>query len=450
MFTDLPQDLLPEIAKHLDQSDALNFSCAHPDMRPLIMLEIHRSPELYGNTIRSLNRFTINMIKNPEWANKVRCLTVRTGGHKVNQISDDDRNEIRLLRARREKRFTEWEQALYQPDYEDPWLALLLPMLPNLETLDLALHFALPYTRRMLDEDPSSLQRLRRLNISRQGYGLLTPSDVLPFFCIESLREFTGHSIMDDEDDEDEEEEEEEEAPLTSNALTNTGFSDVSSLSLVACYSRTAFAALMNACKGLQSFKCTYRGIYGTVNLSFLLPLLRRQRGTLREISLYQEPRPATAGPNADPHIVVATAGPLPIRFLYLGPLNEFVQLRKLHIMASGIVDWGVNVPAMATINHLKDTLPSTLNSLIIDFETDLRYNTATLIEQLDQMLQLQTCPGLTKIELRGQIKLINRAFRPSASGIEVSIQEVPRPLVIALAKRCEDNEIELSHWIEL
>ncbi|KAL4763650.1 uncharacterized protein BDW70DRAFT_131266 [Aspergillus foveolatus] len=179
---------------------------------------------------------------------------------------------------------------------------------------------------------------------------------ILPIFRLPSLRSFHGKMIC-DADNNDDSNDDDHEFDAAGYIPGNAGSSSVAHIDLRSCCSRKGFADLINAPKRLESFVFEHSNDPNqsedeNVYASRFYPPLRKHRNSLQEIVLAY-----------DESIDGEYYG-----WDYVGSFADFTALKKLRLRSTSILDWEQwGAGEEASRNTLKDVLPPSLETLIID-----------------------------------------------------------------------------------
>ncbi|KAL4974610.1 hypothetical protein BDW66DRAFT_152779 [Aspergillus desertorum] len=236
MISALPSEILLLIASHLTSStDTLRLASCCQQFHALLTPQAYTILELGDGRLWHISRLTHTLARNPQLAKAVRILRLGDEAisceHNQDALYYDDNTIDPLLEAATSssKQLAAWKKQLQADVGDDPWIAILLPLLANLEELKMVMHWPSTYTRRMLqrttqDSNNTALNRLMEVSVKWwDTEGGLPTSYVFPFFRLPSLRGFTGtmlqdgryedeHLYLDDPDYEEEEDDEDVEA----------------------------------------------------------------------------------------------------------------------------------------------------------------------------------------------------------------------------------------------
>ncbi|KAL4875534.1 hypothetical protein BJY04DRAFT_223890 [Aspergillus karnatakaensis] len=434
MLSTIPREILLLIASQLSvPRDVLHLaSCCH-QFHALLTPEAYSTLRLKDSSLLHLTRLTHTLARNLNLASAVRSLRFTDDvdlGSSQYFVAHYDRDTIYpLLEAATSSpdELAAWEKLLAEKhDSEgDPWMAVLLPLLPNLEELVMTVHYPSLYTRRMIQratQNPENtiLTKLRDITASWWDTENGLPSSyVLPFFRLPSLRRFTGHMIEDGrfedqnmhDDDPDYEiyEEEDHEIKEEKYYAAPGNFSNVTHLHLYNSNSARGLPDLIGAAKRLESFVYMYNGSVGEYD-PFDPPAfyksLRKHKDSLQEITLCETPYAFSVGD--------------PLEFQFIGSFADFTALKSLRLRSFNILRWNEE-DAMGSTNSLFDVLPPSLNSLTIeDFN---KHDGPSLLAQLEDLIRDRKShfPYLKHLELRGEMREPVRDITPFMSGVLVA-----------------------------
>ncbi|KAL4863003.1 hypothetical protein BDV12DRAFT_206857 [Aspergillus spectabilis] len=399
VFSTLPAELLLQIASYLeDHTDTLHLAfCCHA-FYPLLLPKVFTSLDLIEHRHGHLSHLTHTVASNPTLAREVRTLRVNNGWRPTSSVRYDPAIIQPLLESALgpEGELSVWEPALQDREDNDVYLALLLQLLPNLETLVLE-PLSMYFTGRLIsrialgekpfDSNPP-LSNLRHFTgmWSTVEYGLRSTS-FLPFFRLPSLRTFSGKSVCDGGDSDDEDYE-----PLIS--LDEPGYSNVTHINLQSSYSPLGFPDLIRASKRLESFIFNHSDTvcYGWdeyLDPPKIYESLCKHRESLEELEI---------GYDAD----LAGNNP-PEESDFIGSFTHFRALKKLRVQIANVLYWGGDWPDEDDPeNTLQNILPVSLESLILE---DLaKSHIETLAKALEVLLsgEKYRCPNLVYLEIRG------------------------------------------------
>ncbi|MCJ1293360.1 hypothetical protein MMC34_004914 [Xylographa carneopallida] len=278
-FSSLPAEMVRSIVSKIDSSDTL--SCVARTCHTLYDMTI---PFLYDHIalydreggsgrhkFKNLRPLTILLLKRPDLARLVHHFAMRdapsTGsssekrlakGRPVFRLQADDVLKDAIKAASHDKdEEQQWLLHIKWPDHGDATLALLLPALPHLESLDLMLMYGCTYFDRMMrhagarekpfDRVPGFLALKDVMHTwydEKYGMGV---EYIVMFMRLPSIRRIFGHRIGSDDEFEGEAED--------TLAALDTASSTVSHIELKDCkLHKRDLANMLRAPKALQTF----------------------------------------------------------------------------------------------------------------------------------------------------------------------------------------------------
>ncbi|KAL3470867.1 hypothetical protein BJX99DRAFT_263808 [Aspergillus californicus] len=411
MISGLPHEILLLISSHLaSPADTLRLASCCQKFHDLLTPEVYNTVQLEDGREWHMSRLTHTLARNPQLAKLVRSLRHSDGAISCYHHGAyyDDKTIHPLLEAATpcSKELATWEKQLKADVGDDPWLAILLPLLTNLEELEMVIHWPSSYTRKMLQritQGPPNpcLARLREVSVRFwDTEGGLRTSYVYPFFRLPSLRGFTGNMLQDgrfegedlhrDESDyeSDYEGDEAKEAAYPGSEC----FSTVTRLHVHYSNSEKGLPDLISAPKRLESFVYEYNGStgeYTPFDARAFYGSLCKHRESLAEITLCED--------------IWSYSVDEPVDVKFVGSFKDFTALRKLRLRGQNILDWEESGSGFK--NTLSDVLPESLESLIIESfdECDsvgLTAELETLVRNINS-----TCPNLAVLEIKGHIE---------------------------------------------
>ncbi|KAB8229891.1 uncharacterized protein BDW43DRAFT_287267 [Aspergillus alliaceus] len=286
----------------------------------------------------------------------------------------------------------EWENDLTNGQNEDPWLALLIPLLPNLQCLTMTFENPSTHVRKVLKRalggqwplDSQPLAYLREISVQvtdceLEYYGVPT-SDALLFFGFPSIQSFRAECIADCDEDE----------YCSPEALC--GFSTITNIDLRKGNSKSGMRRLIRACAKLESFRYEHEITIGPCddfNPAAFHASLLHHKDTLQRLTLVfnkeEDYRPGQGGEDN-----------------FFGSLSQFTALREICLRAPNLLDLGGEAGYIQT--RLVDVLPSSLQRLAIeDFhQCDMNVLTAELEDCVLNMTSRFPC--LHTLQIGGYI----------------------------------------------
>jgi hypothetical protein len=231
---------------------------------------------------------------------------------------------------------TQWIEDLQSNNHRDPWLAILLSLLPNLQTIEL--FWGATGTRYSSWVLSRISQRYTPFDTQPFWQNLHTaiikvPEDegadfsiqrLVPFFTIPSMRIFKGQLLTD----------------KYLEPTLDIGTSSITHLEFIQCSSVLGFGYLIDLCPNLESFKytqqeddCCHRSPgYNSVYFDTLRPTafrdaLARRKNTLQSITVDIARRSSNYGGSYSDD--------------WIGSMADFTKLRYLQIRASNFIGRG-------------------------------------------------------------------------------------------------------------
>jgi hypothetical protein len=222
-----------------------------------------------------------------------------------------------------------------------PWLAILLPLVTNLEDLYLAIDDLHPYERELLHQTTSPratpvLPRLDKVWISHWNEKCsLSSAAVIPFLRLPALSKLSGRLFRDSRDGEMEEglpqdRDNELMADDDSPSSEIEPFSNVTDL-WYSSYSVRGCSDLIDACKQLKRFSykhdTTFRPDLPIFEPRWLYRSLRRHRESLEGVSIARKDTfPEARLPYMEPS--------------FIGSFKDFPRVKRLDLSAQHLINW--------------------------------------------------------------------------------------------------------------
>ncbi|KAJ5377520.1 uncharacterized protein N7496_004929 [Penicillium cataractarum] len=365
-FSKLPNEILDLILGRLNKHDwtMLTRCCQHLHNRinpvlyqsietPCYCIGIHKTlvytllthPEL-ARSVRSLKIGRLPYGADPKsYANHQHehhdSLSSKPGLFQLLQIPGSKSWKRRLsdiiqnLADRKWER-TQWIEDLQSGTHRDPWLAILLSLLPNLETIEL--FWGGSGTRYSSWVLSKISQRCKPFDTRPFWTNLHTaiikiPEDegadtnfhrLIPFFILPSIRTFKGQLLTD----------------KYLEPTLNIERSPLTNLEFIQCSSVLGFNYLIKICPNLHSFKymqqednCLHRSpgynniYFDTLRPTPLKDALATRKDTLQSVTVDVSRRSSNYGGFYSDD--------------WIGCMNDFTQLRSLHIRAANFVGLG-------------------------------------------------------------------------------------------------------------
>lgn len=412
-LANLPDELVLMIVRHLEYNhDRLSLACSCRRLCTVTLPQVYTSITFNKLSTRLLSMLVDNILRHPALARAVRSLTLMNENaeyiderleNSFEGIAYDPALITPIVNAacRSQNARITFEEDLKSGVDEDPWLALLLPFLPNLKELHVDYFYEFFHQFKMISH--RGLRMSRHLNDGRLPFESLievsvmnvipydNPPETLQFFKLPKLRKFIGDQVIEidsqldydseedgrvnspnvyfdildidsTDDDDDDSEVPQDMDPSLGNTTEPQGYSTVTHIHFKRSISDIAFRRHILACARLHSFIYEY---YNSSSCDEFDPAsvyscLFEHRETLEELALVQSNDNFVRTPNK-----------------YMVPsLSGFTALRRLWLRAPNLLGPNPNFSP-----RLVDLLPPNLEAFCItDFEaTDQR----SLAEQL-------------------------------------------------------------------
>ncbi|KAL5342189.1 hypothetical protein BJX70DRAFT_357128 [Aspergillus crustosus] len=404
MLSDLPAELLLAITSYLDNHrDTLNLAYSCHAFYPLLLPKVFTALDLLKHTDGHLSHLAHALVSNKKLADEVHSLRVYNGFRSTSSVRYEQSIIQPLLEAilGPDDSLPTWERVLKDRENNDAWVALLLTILPNLESLHVQIYPFSNYTVSMLagsmDRQPGSnllLYNLKDIYVEWwDSQGGIGTDYVLPIFRLPQLRTFTGKMICEgDGGDGYSEDEDEDDFDAAAYIPAQAGYSNVTHITLWASSSRKAFADLIHAPKRLESFVFEHSNEPhfsedGDLFSSRFHPPLYRHRESLQELVLTYDENTSTE-----------------YSWEFVGSFVEFTALKILRLSAVSVLDWRQEWADLSRVstNTLTDVLPRSLETLIIeDMESQHMGELALGFSELVSDGNCH-CPNLKYVEING------------------------------------------------
>ncbi|KAJ5825165.1 hypothetical protein N7474_002303 [Penicillium riverlandense] len=417
MTTSLPNDVLLLIGEHLDRQDRWNLLFVSNHFHDLFLPLFYRSVALHN--WHSTLSFLHAILKRPSLARAVRQLDLNAWQSR--SVSDDERAQILdsvqltdwlTAISHSEDDRLQWKKDL-QSGFGDPWIALVLPLLGQLERLRLAYASNNPYLDRLMQravnpETPFDghqiLGRLREVSLRHRedldrpkhqdGADLedrSSPSSsslILPFFQLPSVQTLRAESVIDPSSDTSGISEDEGNVQ----GQWPTGFSSIKEIDLRSSNGNHGMESLITSCADLRSFKYQHSDAHilshGYQPSAFHRSLIRSKH-SLQTLWLDQH----------GDHYPFTGAGLNQTHDEWFGSLAGFVALRDVRIRLPNLLDIRYqNQPS----TPLVDILPPKLETLYI--EGCEERNLSMLASQLQTVIKNRQAkvPQLHRVDIEG------------------------------------------------
>ncbi|RJE27580.1 hypothetical protein PHISCL_00005 [Aspergillus sclerotialis] len=399
----LPNDVWLVVGDFIeDQKDRLNlvFSCRQ--FHDLFLGSLYRSATLDGWT--KTRSFLGAILRRPGLARAVRELDF----HSWKPMSlSDDRNpgnydmamfaDLAKVFSHSEGEYQQWKHDL-KNGAGDAWIALLLPLLSNLEHL----HLVYPKRSGYLDETlrramngdkpfnaQPAFRRLAEVSLNHMdegddsGPGNYLPSQILPFFRFPSMRVFSADSVIEHHPQTDD-------RKAVSEPLN--GSSSIDEIRLSSSNGRQGMGSLVTSCSSLRSFKYQHSDSHALAEgyqPSAFYQSLAGSKNSLETLWLdyYGQHHTFTASGLNESHDE------------WFGSLVDFTALKDIRIRLPNLLDIRYqNEPT----SPLTEVLPSSLESLYV--EGCKENNLSILLSQLELVIKDRKTrfPSLARLDVEG------------------------------------------------
>lgn len=399
----LPNDVWLVVGDFIeDQRDRLNlvFSCRH--FHDLFLGSLYRSASLDGWT--ETRSFLGGILRRPRLARAVRELDFHSW--KPIALSDDMNpgnygmsmfTDLAKVLSQSEEEYQQWKDDL-KNGTGDAWIALLLPLLSNLQQLHLVYPKRSGYLDRTLrravnGEKPFDTQpafrHLAEVSLNHMdegddsGKGNYLPSQILPFFKFPSMRAFSADSVIEHHPQGDADE---------NAVLKPLNGSSIDEIRLSASNGRQGMESLISSCSSLRSFKYQHSDSHALAEgyqPSAFYNSLAGSKNSLETLWLdsYGEHHTFTAAGLNESHDE------------WFGSLVDFTVLKDIRIRLPNLLD--IRYQSEPT-SPLTEVLPSSLESLYV--EGCKENNLSILLSQLELVIKDRKTrfPSLTRLDVEG------------------------------------------------
>ena len=259
----LPDDVFLLVGDYLeDHQDRYNLVFVCHRFQELFLRLVYRSAVLKSRL--QTQSFLAAILRRPELARAVRALEFRDWRCQSPHSPDDDlslfNNWARTI-SPTEGEHQQWVQDL-QSGLEEAWIALSLPLVPNLRKLLLVYPRDNKYLDRSLERAAKgempfhtqpALRKLQEVALSHQEgdadqKGTFLPAQILPFFQLPSMRVFSADAVLEASSAEEPQQEQAPKAPLP-------GTSSISDITLNTSNGHQGMQRLVESCRELKVFK---------------------------------------------------------------------------------------------------------------------------------------------------------------------------------------------------
>jgi hypothetical protein len=387
----LPDEILLLITDLIeDEPDRFQLSCCCRRFYHLLLPQVYKSITLEFCDEDLLSSLVHALLRKPNLAQAVRHLKLKFWDDSRGDPDYDMPYDLALLSpivelySHSEDERTKWEDAL-KGGVGDAWVALLLPLLPNLQTLKTEVPPGPVFFDRMLERAVTGQKPFdTRPAFSSLIEASLKPnfhsgefvriSQIMQFARMPAMRRFTGTSFAED-------------GPCSA-VVT----SSITEMELLDSAGGGGMCNILRACPNLESFKYQHRELEEYDPLWFYF----NPAGILVAL--------AGAKPNLQSlwlgYFLSAGAVGSPTEDRFIGSLAEFRALKHLQLRAQNLLNGG----------PLIEILPSSLESLCIDHAG---FNLSRLVDTLQQFIPnaRKRIPHLVQLAIRGKDVRFERKF---------------------------------------
>jgi hypothetical protein len=392
MPSSLSNDVLLLIGEFLeDHQDRYNllFVCRH--FHGLFRRLVYRYAAL--KDCSQTRSFLTAVLQHPELARAVRALDLsgwRTQSEPYEGTSMTAAEmEVFCNWAREislsDEEYVQWEHDLQQ-DVEEAWMALLLPLVRNVQQLRLVYPKENKYLDRMMQravqrEKPFDTQpAFRALREVSMGHlddtldskGTYAPSQVLPFLQLPSMRAITIDSIV-ESTSADEQPQPEQDPPASS----------ISEIVLNSSSGAKGMTSIVAACSALRSFKYQHSD-------SHLLAEGYQPAAFYRSLSASKHTLHTLWLDSCGMHLPFTIAGANETHDEWFGSLADFTNLKDVRIRLPNLLD--IRYQAEPSV-PLTEVLPAGVESLYV--EGCKENSLAMLVNQLGALLSTSRSGGV-------------------------------------------------------
>ncbi|KAF7156663.1 hypothetical protein CNMCM5623_000336 [Aspergillus felis] len=378
----LSNDVLLLIGEFLeDHQDRYNllFVCRH--FHELFRRLVYRYAALKDcNQTRS---FLSAALRHPELARAVRALDLsewrpQSQSYESNSVAAEEmevfRNWAQAI-SQSDEEYVQWEKDLQQ-DVDEAWMALLLPLVTNVQQLRLVYPKENRYLDRMMQravqrEKPFDSQpafralrdvSLGHLDDALDSKGTYAPSQVLPFFQLPSMRAITVDSVIESTSAD---EQPQPEPPASS----------VSEIVLNSSSGAKGMTSIVAACSALRSFKYQHSDDH-------LLAEGYQPAAFYRSLSASKHTLHTLWLDSCGVHLPFTIAGANETHDEWFGSLADFTNLKDVRIRLPNLLD--IRYQAEPSV-PLTEVLPAGVESLYV--EGCKENSLAMLVNQLGMLL---------------------------------------------------------------
>lgn len=265
MLTSLPNEILINITGFLDeQKDRVHLAASCRHFRNVLLPYAFTSIFMNSDCRWTLSCLVDTLLRKPRCGAAVRSLSLIGGPCRHSRKLRFNRELLtRALQriAHTEEELVEWRDDLegnptdgWGGYTEDVWRAVLLSLVPNLETLEVGWYPTQKYTEKILSKAPNhetpfdvrrAFTRLRSVSIPEWDCDdtPINACDIMNSFGFPSLQQFSGYGVADFADNDE------------VSRITKLGaFSNVNDIFFYGSNSTNGFASFVLVCEKLQSF----------------------------------------------------------------------------------------------------------------------------------------------------------------------------------------------------
>ncbi|BCS28190.1 uncharacterized protein APUU_61238S [Aspergillus puulaauensis] len=453
MLASLPNKVLIGITDFLgDQKDRVHLAASCRHFRKILLPYAFNSISLNSTCEWTLSCLVHTLLQQPRCGAAVRSLSLTVGRCRHSRKVRFDRELLtRALQriAHTEEELVKWRDNLEGKSTEasdlysegawldyleekstdewglytkDAWRAVLLILVPNLETLNIEWHPSEKYTQKVFSralnhEKPfdtrPAFTRLRSISIQEWEYDdtLIKACDIVNSFRFPSLRQFSCYGVADFADDDE------------VSRITKLGaFSKVTDIAFYNSNSTNGFSSFVIACENLQSF--VYEHIFlaewgESCNPPAIFKTLLHHKDTLVKLHVYNAEVEDEPSENA-----------------FFGSLSNFAVLKDLRLRATNLLDW--DREGKVSKNHLFSVLPASLVSLTIE-NFDECPNVKNMVEQLGDILR----NGMGNFSLLESLEIGGFFLDPENDSPNDVIRPELKPVMALLSDACGSSGVE-------
>lgn len=458
MLHHLAVELLVLIAKELNsQLDAFQFSrtcrSTYIAVSPYVFTTIRYDPE----STLELSFVVHHLIEHPEYRTGVRCIIPAwKDDPPASQIGKFEsatlRKALQKFGVTVETMF-EWLTELERQDELGPWMALLLILAPNLQTLHMTPEIRMEHIDHLMrlavreikpfDTQPF-LSSLKDVDIEGKLYVI---ADVMAWFRLPKLRQFRSNTIggiygvldrsMDWEKGE---------------------VSNVNKIEVTSTARQISLDYMIRACRRLETFTYVHWYMEDTFDPQAIYKSLCRHEGSLENLNLFFKRRYLSSLPEA----------PGPRGNDFLGSLANFTALKCLRIRSLNILCWAdgfrtdkwekvklplikILPPSLISISF-KQTPAYAVKCLLTEVETLVRHKTKAVPSLSRIFIQGEYCLNITRDNsyLIDKTMLWIRPVDPTAEPINFRGKPLGGQQILRLHNLCEEENIyfNVREWL--